>query len=46
MNNSTIKISYDFPKQLAQICAELLKEGIRFDVSEDGGEWIIELKGY
>jgi len=46
MNNSTIKISCDFPKQLAQICAELLKEGIRFDVSEDGVEWLIELKGY
>lgn len=44
--NNTIKISSEFPKQLARVCAELLREGIRFDVVESGAEWIIELKGY
>ena len=44
--NSTIKISSEFPEQLAKVAAELLRQGIRFDVVEYGAEWIIELKGY
>lgn len=43
---NTIQISYEFPEQLAKVAAELLRQGIRFDVLEDGTQWIIELKGY
>jgi len=43
---NTIRISSEFPEQLARVCAELLREGIRFDVTEDGAQWLIELKGY
>ena len=32
--------------RLAQIVAELMARGIRFDVHEDGATYVIALKGY
>ena len=39
-------IKTDDLNEMVRICAELQRQGIRFECEQVGGTWIIELKGY
>jgi hypothetical protein len=48
MSESTIRIPHKIgsESELAATCAALLKEGVLFEATDEGREYVIVLKGY